>query len=38
MISVAWSRVGYQGEPGAYSEEAAVAALPEATTIGFPTF
>jgi prephenate dehydratase len=33
-----WSRVGYQGEPGAYSEEAALAALPEATTIGFPTF
>ena len=38
MSSVPWSRVGYQGEPGAYSEEAALAALPEATTIGFPTF
>lgn len=33
-----WSRVGYQGEPGAYSEEAAVAVLPNATTVGFPTF
>src|SRR5947207_7127779 len=33
-----WARVGYQGEPGAYSEEAAVAVLPKATTIGFPTF
>ena len=38
ISSVAWSRVGYQGEPGAYSEEAALAALPDATTIGFPTF
>ena len=27
MSSVTWSRVGYQGEPGAYSEEAALAAL-----------
>src|SRR5438067_12909918 len=33
-----WARVGYQGEPGAYSEEAALAVLPNATTIGFPTF
>src|SRR6266705_4472257 len=33
-----WARVGYQGEPGAYSEEAAIAVLPQATTIGFPTF
>src|SRR5207249_1479262 len=33
-----WARVGYQGEPGAYSEEAAIAVLPKATTIGFPTF
>jgi prephenate dehydratase len=33
-----WSRVGYQGEPGAYSEEAALAVLPQATTFGFPTF
>jgi prephenate dehydratase len=34
----AWSRVGFQGEPGAYSEEAALAVLPKAATIGFPTF
>jgi prephenate dehydratase len=33
-----WSRVGYQGEPGAYSEEAAMAVLPRAKTFGFPTF
>jgi prephenate dehydratase len=33
-----WTHVGYQGEPGAYSEEAALAVLPEASTIGFPTF
>ncbi len=33
-----WGRVGYQGEPGAYSEEAALAVLPNATIIGFPTF
>lgn len=33
-----WSRVGYQGEPGAYSEEAALAILPGATTVPFPTF
>ena len=33
-----WSRVGFQGEPGAYSEEAALAVLPDAKTIGFPTF
>jgi prephenate dehydratase len=33
-----WSRVGYQGEPGAYSEEAALAVLPNAATVGFPTF
>jgi prephenate dehydratase len=33
-----WSRVGYQGEPGAYSEEAALAVLPRSTTFGFPTF
>ena len=33
-----WSRVGYQGEPGAYSEEAALAILPRATTVPFPTF
>src|SRR5712691_5222391 len=33
-----WTRVGFQGEPGAYSEEAALAVLPAATTIGFPTF
>jgi prephenate dehydratase len=38
IAAMAWSRVGYQGEPGAYSEEAALAALPQATTIGFPTF
>src|SRR5690242_5922405 len=33
-----WLRVGYQGEPGAYSEEAALAVLPNAKTMGFPTF
>jgi len=33
-----WVRVGYQGEPGAYSEEAALAVLPNAKTMGFPTF
>lgn len=33
-----WARVGFQGEPGAYSEEAALAVLPQAKTIGFPTF
>src|SRR5712691_11696429 len=33
-----WSRVGYQGEPGAYSEEAAMAVLPQAKTVGFATF
>ena len=33
-----WARVGYQGEPGAYSEEAAMAVLPRAQTFGFPTF
>jgi prephenate dehydratase len=33
-----WARVGFQGESGAYSEEAALAILPAATTIGFPTF
>jgi prephenate dehydratase len=33
-----WSRVGYQGEPGAYSEEATLAVLPKAQTFGFPTF
>src|ERR1700693_2359009 len=33
-----WARVGYQGEPGAYSEEAALTALPDAVTVGFPTF
>ena len=29
---------GYQGEPGAYSEEAVLAVWPEARPIGFPTF
>jgi prephenate dehydratase len=33
-----WARVGFQGEPGAYSEEAALAVLPSAKTFGFPTF
>jgi prephenate dehydratase len=33
-----WRRVGYQGEPGAYSEEASMAVLPKATTVGFATF
>jgi len=36
--SASWARVGYQGEAGAYSEEAAMAVLPSATTIGFATF
>ncbi len=36
--AAAWTRVGYQGEPGAYSEEAALALLPEAVTIGYSTF
>ncbi len=36
--SLAWARVGFQGEPGAYSEEAALAILPEAVTVGFSTF
>src|SRR5450759_5927218 len=33
-----WARIGYQGEPGAYSEEAALAFLPAAVTVGYPTF
>jgi prephenate dehydratase len=33
-----WARVAYQGEPGAYSEEAALAVLPAAVTVGYPTF
>jgi prephenate dehydratase len=33
-----WARVGFQGEPGAYSEEAALAILPAAVTVGYPTF
>jgi len=36
--AASWARVGYQGEPGAYSEEAAMAVLPRATTVGFATF
>ena len=31
-------KVAYQGEPGAYSEEAASAVFPDATAVGFPTF
>lgn len=31
------TRAGYQGEPGAYSEEAALAVLPDAETAGFET-
>jgi prephenate dehydratase len=31
-------RVGYQGEPGAYSEEAALAIYRDADTVGHPTF
>jgi prephenate dehydratase len=38
MSAMAWRRVGYQGEPGAYSEEAALTALPDAVTVGYPTF
>jgi prephenate dehydratase len=38
MSAMTWGRVGYQGEPGAYSEEAALAALPDAVTVGYPTF
>jgi prephenate dehydratase len=33
-----WTRVGYQGEAGAYSEEAALGVWPAATTLGYPTF
>src|SRR5258705_3177320 len=33
-----WARVGFQGEPGAYSEEPALAVLPAAVTVGYPTF
>ena len=29
-----WARVGFPGEPGAYSEEAALAILPAAVTVG----
>jgi prephenate dehydratase len=36
--AAAWRHVGYQGEPGAYSEEAAMAILPNAKTVGFATF
>src|SRR6202158_5718250 len=36
--SATWARVGYQGEPGAYSEEATLAILPAAVTVGYPTF
>ncbi|MGH7608367.1 MAG: prephenate dehydratase [Candidatus Dormibacteria bacterium] len=31
-------RVGYQGEPGAYSDEAAEAVFPSASRVGFPGF
>lgn len=31
-------RVGYQGEPGAYSEEAALSLYPDAETVGHQTF
>jgi len=31
-------RIGYQGEPGAYSEEAALNVFPDADMIGFRTF
>jgi prephenate dehydratase len=31
-------KVAYQGEPGAYSEEAATAVFPDAAAVGFPTF
>lgn len=37
-MTAGWARVGYQGEPGAYSEEAALANLPKAITVGYPTF
>jgi prephenate dehydratase len=36
--ALTWARVAYQGEPGAYSEEAALATLPKAVTVGYPTF
>src|ERR1700694_1494086 len=32
------ARIGYQGEPGADSEEATLALLPAAVTVGYPTF
>lgn len=31
-------RVGFQGEPGAYSEEASLALFPDAETLGYETF
>jgi len=31
-------KVAYQGEPGAYSEEAVSSVFPEAQAVGFPTF
>jgi len=37
-LSATWARVGYQGEPGAYSEEATLAILPAVVTVGYPTF
>ncbi|HEX4211953.1 MAG TPA: prephenate dehydratase [Candidatus Dormibacteraeota bacterium] len=38
MSSPDGRRVGYQGEPGAYSEEAALTLLPGAQTLGHATF
>ena len=32
------SRIGYQGEPGAYSDEAVLSLFPESESIGHPTF
>ena len=31
-------RIAYQGEPGAYSDEAVAALFPDAEAVGFPTF
>lgn len=37
-MNVAGQKVGYQGEPGAYSDEAVSALFPDAEAVGFATF